>query len=133
MNLAYRRHLWINSSTPANGPPNTHVYELELRLWSCTRLYCAASVYPEERMSSISSQRGVESVFVSLLLCLINPVAMSHPDQSQHCRVIPGSMSLPVLEKKGDIILGGLFSVHDMVVEPNLSFTFTPPPTQCMR
>ncbi|XP_028274695.1 extracellular calcium-sensing receptor-like [Parambassis ranga] len=42
-------------------------------------------------------------------------------------------MSLPVLEKKGDIILGGLFSLHDMVGEPSLSFTSTPPPTQCTR
>ncbi|XP_045929944.1 extracellular calcium-sensing receptor-like [Micropterus dolomieu] len=42
-------------------------------------------------------------------------------------------MSLPVLEKKGDIILGGLFSLHDMVVEPSLSFTSTPPPIQCTR
>ncbi|XP_071352920.1 extracellular calcium-sensing receptor-like [Trachinotus anak] len=42
-------------------------------------------------------------------------------------------MSLPVLNKKGDIILGGLFSLHDMVVEPSLSFTSRPPPTQCTR
>ncbi|KAM9852837.1 extracellular calcium-sensing receptor-like [Aulostomus maculatus] len=42
-------------------------------------------------------------------------------------------MSLPALEKKGDIILGGLFSLHDMVEEPHLSFTSTPPPTQCTR
>ncbi|XP_030008344.1 extracellular calcium-sensing receptor-like [Sphaeramia orbicularis] len=47
--------------------------------------------------------------------------------------MIPGSMSLPVLEKKGDITLGGLFSLHDMVIEPSLSFTLTPPPTQCTR
>ncbi|XP_041851303.1 extracellular calcium-sensing receptor-like [Melanotaenia boesemani] len=42
-------------------------------------------------------------------------------------------MSLPVLEKKGDIMLGGLFSLHDTVVEPSLSFTSSPPPTQCSR
>ncbi|KAM3615401.1 uncharacterized protein V6R79_001642 [Siganus canaliculatus] len=47
--------------------------------------------------------------------------------------MIPGSLSLPVLEKAGDIILGGLFSLHDMVVEPSLSFTSKPPPTQCTR
>uniref|UniRef100_A0A3B4FKN3 Extracellular calcium-sensing receptor-like n=1 Tax=Pundamilia nyererei TaxID=303518 RepID=A0A3B4FKN3_9CICH len=49
------------------------------------------------------------------------------------CEIIPGTMSLPALEKKGDIILGGLFSLHDMVVEPSLSFTSTPPSTQCTR
>ncbi|XP_056297290.1 extracellular calcium-sensing receptor-like [Pseudoliparis swirei] len=54
-------------------------------------------------------------------------------NQSQQCKLIPESMTLPVLEKKGDIILGGLFSLHDMVVEPSLSFTSLPPPTQCTR
>ncbi|KAL3057482.1 hypothetical protein OYC64_007869 [Pagothenia borchgrevinki] len=42
-------------------------------------------------------------------------------------------MSLPVLKKKGDIILGGLFSLHDMVMEPSLSFTSEPPPAHCTR
>uniref|UniRef100_A0A671U918 Olfactory receptor C family, w1 n=1 Tax=Sparus aurata TaxID=8175 RepID=A0A671U918_SPAAU len=58
---------------------------------------------------------------------------MSFFIMSQQCKVIPGSMSLPVLQKNGDIILGGLFSLHDMVVEPCLSFTSKPPPTQCTR
>ncbi|XP_067364263.1 extracellular calcium-sensing receptor-like [Channa argus] len=55
------------------------------------------------------------------------------PDQSQQCKIIPGSGFLPVLEKKGNITLGGLFSLHDMVVEPSLSFMSKPPPTQCTR
>ncbi|XP_061137832.1 extracellular calcium-sensing receptor-like [Syngnathus typhle] len=42
-------------------------------------------------------------------------------------------MILPYLEKKGDIILGGLFSLHDTVVEPSLTFTSKPPPTECTR
>ncbi|XP_029027759.1 extracellular calcium-sensing receptor-like [Betta splendens] len=53
--------------------------------------------------------------------------------QSQHCESLPGSESLPVLERKGNITLGGLFSLHDMVVEPSLSFKSAPPPTQCTR
>eukprot|EP00064_Thunnus_orientalis_P009392 superscaffoldBa00001186_g9416 len=67
------------------------------------------------------------------LLCLGIFPNKSYQDQTQQCEVIPGSVSLPVLEKKGDIILGGLFSLHDTVVEPSLSFTSTPTPTQCTR
>uniref|UniRef100_A0A3Q2XQM8 Extracellular calcium-sensing receptor-like n=1 Tax=Hippocampus comes TaxID=109280 RepID=A0A3Q2XQM8_HIPCM len=72
------------------------------------------------------------------LVCSILWVSMLLPDksfqdQNQHCDFIPGSMSLPVLEKRGDIILGGLFSLHDMVMEPSLTFTTKPPPTQCTR
>uniref|UniRef100_A0A4W6C8D2 Olfactory receptor C family, w1 n=1 Tax=Lates calcarifer TaxID=8187 RepID=A0A4W6C8D2_LATCA len=69
-------------------------------------------------------------VLWGLLWCGLFPYN-SH--QVQKCEIIPGSMSLPVLEKRGDIILGGLFSLHDMVVEPSLSYTSTPPLTQCTR
>ncbi|XP_060928482.1 extracellular calcium-sensing receptor-like [Limanda limanda] len=57
----------------------------------------------------------------------------THQDQNPKCEIIPGSMPLPVLEKRGDITLGGLFSLHDMVVEHSLSYTSTPPRTQCTR
>lgn len=72
------------------------------------------------------------------MVCSVLWVSMLLPDksfqdQNQHCDIIPGSMSLPVLEKRGDIILGGLFSLHDMVMEPSLTFTTKPPPTQCTR
>ncbi|XP_041796730.1 extracellular calcium-sensing receptor-like [Chelmon rostratus] len=77
--------------------------------------------------------RRTELVFVSLLWFVVFPPTNPHQDQSHKCKIIPGSMSLPVLEKEGDIILGGLFSLHDMVVEPSLSFTSTPLPTQCTR
>uniref|UniRef100_A0A8C9ZFR7 G-protein coupled receptors family 3 profile domain-containing protein n=1 Tax=Sander lucioperca TaxID=283035 RepID=A0A8C9ZFR7_SANLU len=81
------------------------------------------------------SWRRTELVFLSLLWCALFPYnsIVGSEEQSQQCKLFPGSMSLPVLEKKGDIILGGLFSLHDMVVEPSLSFTSTPPPAQCTR
>ncbi|CAJ1065302.1 extracellular calcium-sensing receptor-like [Xyrichtys novacula] len=77
-------------------------------------------------------QRRATQLVLGLLWFCIFP-SSSHQDPSQRCEIIPGSMTLPVLEKKGDIILGGLFSLHDMVVEPSLSFTSQPPPTQCTR
>ncbi|KAM4742869.1 extracellular calcium-sensing receptor-like [Anableps anableps] len=55
----------------------------------------------------------------------------SNQDLSLQCRMIPNSM--PVLEKKGDIILGGLFSLHDMVEEQSLPFTSQPPSSKCTR
>ncbi|XP_068173655.1 vomeronasal type-2 receptor 1-like [Antennarius striatus] len=67
------------------------------------------------------------------IVCVVLPVVLPVYHQSHRCKLIHGSMSLPVLEKKGDIILGGLFSLHDMVVEPSLSFTTMPPMTQCAK
>lgn len=71
--------------------------------------------------------------FLGLVLCVIFPSTISHQDLRQQCNIVPRSMSLPVLGKEGDVVLGGLFSLHDMVVEPTLSFTSTPPPKQCTR
>lgn len=93
--------------------------------------------YLEKRMKHFIDEpslswRKLKFVLLSLLWSVIFPL-QSYQDQSLQCEVLPGAMSLPVLEKRGDIILGGLFSIHDMVVEPCVSFTSTPPPTQCTR
>ncbi|KAM9318689.1 extracellular calcium-sensing receptor-like [Pholidichthys leucotaenia] len=61
------------------------------------------------------------------------PSYVSEADESPQCKFIRGSTRLPVLEKKGDVLLGGLFSLHDMVVEPSLSFNSTPHSLQCTR
>uniref|UniRef100_A0A3P9J189 G-protein coupled receptors family 3 profile domain-containing protein n=1 Tax=Oryzias latipes TaxID=8090 RepID=A0A3P9J189_ORYLA len=53
--------------------------------------------------------------------------------QGTQCQKNPSATSLSVLQKRGDIILGGLFSLHDMVVEPRLNFSCPSPPTKCTR
>ncbi|KAJ8367798.1 hypothetical protein SKAU_G00078260 [Synaphobranchus kaupii] len=42
-----------------------------------------------------------------------------------------GQAPLPALVIEGDITPGGLFSFHDSVLEPDLSFTCEPDPTLC--
>lgn len=77
--------------------------------------------------------RTGSTMFLGLVLCVIFPRTISHRARTQQCNIVPRSMSLPVLEKEGNVVLGGLFSLHDMVLEPTLSFTSTPPPKQCTR
>uniref|UniRef100_W5M4N0 Extracellular calcium-sensing receptor-like n=1 Tax=Lepisosteus oculatus TaxID=7918 RepID=W5M4N0_LEPOC len=38
---------------------------------------------------------------------------------------------IPMIESEGDIMVGGLFSIHDTVLEPDLSFTMEPDATRC--
>ncbi|KAJ8410723.1 hypothetical protein AAFF_G00186800 [Aldrovandia affinis] len=53
-------------------------------------------------------------------------------EQRQACRPISRRASpLPALVREGDITLGGLFSLHDSVLEPDLSFTAEPNATLC--
>ncbi|XP_072320255.1 extracellular calcium-sensing receptor-like [Eucyclogobius newberryi] len=70
------------------------------------------------------------------LLALIVGVLLHNSLQQESedvCRIIPGSMSLPVLQKEGDVVLGGLFSLHDKVLEQSLTFQSAPAPTQCTQ
>ncbi|KAJ7995396.1 hypothetical protein DPEC_G00244130 [Dallia pectoralis] len=64
----------------------------------------------------------------SELLYLVAAQAQSKPPQ---CSLIAGASTLPVLQKPGDVMLGGLFSLHESVLEPDLSFTFKPVSTRC--
>ncbi|XP_033894897.3 extracellular calcium-sensing receptor-like [Acipenser ruthenus] len=65
---------------------------------------------------------------VCLLSCLFSPVTLK---RDAVCK-LAGAFGLPSAVKDGDVILGGLFSVHDMVLEPDLSFTAKPHSTQCL-
>ncbi|XP_052007891.1 extracellular calcium-sensing receptor-like [Xyrauchen texanus] len=49
----------------------------------------------------------------------------------QTCRLIRSTSDLPVLASEGDITIGGLFSLHDTVLNVLQSFTAKPHSTQC--
>ena len=68
-----------------------------------------------------------------LLWGILSVVFNQVETEAQQCKLLPGSMSLPVLQRNGDITLGGLFSLHDMAVEPDRLFTTMPPHPRCTR
>lgn len=88
-------------------------------------------VFRTRSVGPVNLLKGTQ--FLGLVLFVIFPSTISHQDRNRHCNTVPRSMSLPVLEKEGNIVLGGLFSLHDMVLEPTLSFTSTPPTKECTR
>ncbi|XP_072550600.1 extracellular calcium-sensing receptor-like [Salminus brasiliensis] len=63
---------------------------------------------------------------VAFLCTLISPQLL----QQQACRLIRPA-SLPAVVKEGNITLGALFSLHDAVLESQLTFTSQPEPAQC--
>lgn len=44
-----------------------------------------------------------------------------------------GSPEVPLLTKKGDITIGGAFSIHSQISKPPFSLTHTPEPLTCSR
>lgn len=65
------------------------------------------------------------------LLWVICSAALWASCRQQSCQPIAGHSSLGALEQEGDITLGGLFSLHDSVLEPDLTFGSRPAPTRC--
>ncbi|KAL6479471.1 hypothetical protein MHYP_G00129040 [Metynnis hypsauchen] len=72
----------------------------------------------------------------SVYACLCAPVVFLYTLisaqllQQQTCQLIRPSR-LPTVAKEGNITLGALFSLHDAVLESELSFTSQPEPAQC--
>lgn len=44
-----------------------------------------------------------------------------------------GSPEVPLLTKKGDITIGGAFSIHSQISKPSFSLTHTPETLTCSR
>lgn len=69
--------------------------------------------------------------------CVCVPVAFlstlisSQLLQQQACRLISGPSHLPAVVREGNITLGGLFSLHDAMMEARLSFNSQPESPQC--
>ncbi|XP_041851711.1 extracellular calcium-sensing receptor-like [Melanotaenia boesemani] len=53
-------------------------------------------------------------------------------DDTASCEIL-GSAEFPLLSKKGDITIGGAFSIHDYMSKPLYSLTDTPPSPKCSR
>ncbi|XP_060902736.1 extracellular calcium-sensing receptor-like [Labrus mixtus] len=49
-----------------------------------------------------------------------------------HCKML-GSPEFPLLSRKGDITIGGAFSIHSQISKPSLFFTETPERLTCSR
>lgn len=69
--------------------------------------------------------------------CVCVPVAFlsilisSQLLQQQTCRLISDPSHLPMVAREGNITLGGLFSLHDAMMEARLSFNSQPESPQC--
>uniref|UniRef100_A0A8C5HVE2 Extracellular calcium-sensing receptor-like n=1 Tax=Gouania willdenowi TaxID=441366 RepID=A0A8C5HVE2_GOUWI len=58
-----------------------------------------------------------------------NPSVLYYPAL---CRML-GRPEFPLLSRKGDIIIGGAFSIHSHISQPSLTLTDTPKPLICSR
>ncbi|MFT7803151.1 extracellular calcium-sensing receptor-like [Arapaima gigas] len=76
-------------------------------------------------------QRLSSNMHPAALLQALASALLWVSSQHQSCHPLGGQQNLPALVKDGDIILGGLFSLHDSALEPNLSFDSEPTPTRC--
>lgn len=53
-------------------------------------------------------------------------------EDSLRCEMM-GRPEFPLLSKKGDIIIGGAFTLHNQMSKPSLSFEVTPEDLTCSR
>ncbi|XP_067364257.1 extracellular calcium-sensing receptor-like [Channa argus] len=79
----------------------------------------------------VSLERISDCVYVMLLFVLFMGAIGAEEDPAL-CKML-GSPEFPLLSKEGDIIIGGVFSIHSQISKPPLSFTDTPEPIKCSR
>ncbi|XP_028275071.1 extracellular calcium-sensing receptor-like [Parambassis ranga] len=72
-----------------------------------------------------------DCISVMLLLVVVYGVLGAEEDAAV-CEML-GSQEFPLLSKKGDITIGGAFSIHSQISQPSLSLTDTPGPLICSR
>uniref|UniRef100_A0AAY4DUP9 G-protein coupled receptors family 3 profile domain-containing protein n=2 Tax=Denticeps clupeoides TaxID=299321 RepID=A0AAY4DUP9_9TELE len=71
------------------------------------------------------------SEIITLSLMIISLTTLSSGNQSEPQCTLLGKALHPQLWKKGDIIVGGIFSFHSGWEERELAFSGNPPPLQC--
>ncbi|XP_023155576.3 extracellular calcium-sensing receptor [Amphiprion ocellaris] len=67
-----------------------------------------------------------------LLFVAVLGAFRAQQEDSPLCEML-GRPEFPLLSKKGDITIGGAFSIHSQISKPSLSFTDNPEPLTCSR
>lgn len=68
---------------------------------------------------------------VCVLVAFLSTLIASQLLDQQACRRSSGPSHLPMVAREGNITLGGLFSLHDAMMEIRLSFNSQPESAQC--
>lgn len=66
-------------------------------------------------------------VLVGYILTLLSSQLL----HQQACHLTSGLSHLPMVAREGNVTLGGLFSLHDAMMETGISFTSQPQTAQC--
>lgn len=59
-------------------------------------------------------------------------ITYSTAEETSFCQIL-GSPEFSLLYKEGDVMIGGAFSIHSKITQPQLSFTEKPTPLECSR